>query len=100
MPSFSEGFGLPAVEAMACGTPVLSSNRGALPEVVGDAGLFFDPDDIPAMSRAITEMVTVPKRRIELADQAIKRASTFTWENAAKLALGYIENMAQPETRR
>ena len=94
MPSYSEGFGLPAIEAMACGTPVLSSNRGALPEVVGDTGLYFDPCDRGAMTRAIIDMATEPALRDELAERALRRASTFTWEKAAKSALAHIEAAA------
>lgn len=94
MPSFSEGFGLPAVEAMACGTPVLSSNKGALPEVVGDAGIFFDPYDVTSISRAIKDMSTEHDLRQKLSNVAIARAGTFTWERAARLALGHLEGAA------
>ncbi|MDL0429777.1 glycosyltransferase family 1 protein [Marinobacter sp. TBZ242] len=95
MPSFSEGFGLPAVEAMACGTPILSSDQGSLPEVVGNAGVFFDPYDVESISRAIVKMSTDPELRHQLSDVAVSRARCFTWERAAKLALGYLEAAAQ-----
>lgn len=99
MPSFSEGFGLPAVEAMACGTPVLSSDRGSLPEVVGDTGLYFDPYDIGSMAKAIIEMSTDEARRNQLAVLAGKRAASFTWERAARLALDYLEALANDSGR-
>lgn|SRR3990167_9031233 len=94
MPSFSEGFGLPAVEAMACGTPVLSSDKGSLPEVVGDSGVYFDPYDAMAMSTAILRMANDVQLRDSLANKALERAATFTWERAARLALGYLEAVA------
>ena len=59
-PSLMEGFGLPAVEAMACGTPVISSRAGSLPEVVGDAGLFFDPTDVASMAATISRLSPIP----------------------------------------
>ena len=93
MPSLSEGFGLPAIEAMACGTPVLSSNHGSLPEVVGEAGIYFDPYDVNAISRAIIKMSTDDDLRHQLEEIAITFARTFTWEKAAKLTMGFLESL-------
>lgn len=85
-PSLWEGFGLPAVEAMACGIPVLASNRSSLPEVVGDAGAYFDPEDPDDIARCLIEFVGNPEQRQDLADRASARARQFTWERASELA--------------
>jgi glycosyltransferase involved in cell wall biosynthesis len=93
MPSYSEGFGLPAIEAMACSAPMLSSDRGSLPEVVGDAGIYFDPFDTAAISEAIIEMVENDELRAHLSANALARAKLFTWERAARLTLAHLEAM-------
>ena len=85
-PSLWEGFGLPAVEAMACGVPVLASNRSSLPEVVGDAGLFFEPEDTAAISDCVVEFLSHPEFQPRLRAAALARARTFTWARAAELA--------------
>jgi len=95
MPSYSEGFGLPAIEAMACAAPVLASDRGALPEVVGDAGLYFDPFNVESISAAIIEMVENHGLRAQLSANALARASGFTWQRAAQLTLTHLEEMSQ-----
>src|SRR5207237_9859661 len=83
-PSLMEGFGLPPVEAMACGTPVLSSTAGSLPEVVGDAGLYFDPNDVAAIAATLRRVFEDPDGRDRLADRALRRASRFSWREAAR----------------
>ena len=95
MPSYSEGFGLPAIEAMACGAPVLSSTLGSLPEVVGEAGIYFDPFEPDQIAQAIIRMVNDTQHRAELAAIAVERAPGFTWERAARRALAHMENMLQ-----
>ena len=85
-PSFWEGFGLPAVEAMSCGVPVLASDRGSLPEVVGDAGLFFDPESPAAIAECVLRFLGDLQLRGRLAEVALTRAKTFTWKRAAELA--------------
>lgn len=86
LPSLAEGFGLPAVEAMACGIPVLASDRGSLPEVVGDAGLLFDPESAESISAAIGKFLSNPALRAQLAENARRRVGLFTWARAAELA--------------
>jgi glycosyltransferase involved in cell wall biosynthesis len=88
LPSFWEGFGLPAVEAMSCGVPVLASRRGSLPEVIGDAGLFFEPEDPSAIADCILRFLGDPELRPRLREIALRRAQTFTWARAAELAEG------------
>lgn len=91
LPSFSEGFGLPAIEAMACGVPVLASTAGSLPEVVGDAGLLFDPHNIEEMSAAILELSTNANLRQELRKLAVARSSKFTWAAAAHMVIPVLQ---------
>jgi alpha-1,3-rhamnosyl/mannosyltransferase len=85
-PSLWEGFGLPAVEAMSCGVPVLASDRGSLPEVVGDAGLYFDPQSPDAIAACIVRFLHDEPLRARLRSRACQRAQEFTWERAAELA--------------
>jgi glycosyltransferase involved in cell wall biosynthesis len=79
MTSRCEGFGLPALEAMACGTPVVAFANSSLPEVVGDAGLLVPDGDIEAMTRAVRELVDSPGRRQELVAAGLARAAGFRW---------------------
>jgi glycosyltransferase involved in cell wall biosynthesis len=84
VPSVYEGFGLPAGEAMACGVPVVSTSGGALPEVVGDAGILVPPSDAGALARAIRELIDHPDRARELGRAGYERVRRhFTWESAA-----------------
>jgi len=85
-PSLWEGFGLPAVEALSCGAPVLASSRGSLPEVVGDAGLHFDPEDTLDIARVVLRFFEEPGLRERLTSAALPRARSFTWQRAAELA--------------
>ena len=84
LPSFHEGFGLPALEAMALGVPVIASTAGALPEVVGDAGLLVHPDDVRGLAAAIRAVLESPARAADLSSRGLARAATFTWESAAR----------------
>jgi glycosyltransferase involved in cell wall biosynthesis len=80
-PSLYEGFGIPPLEAMACGCPVAASNAGAIPEVCGDAAVLFDPTDVEAMAAAMLEADT---RRDELSTLGLARAALFTWDETAR----------------
>ena len=86
-PSLCEGFGLPAIEAMACGTAVLASDNSSLPEVVGDAGLFFDPLDATEMGNKIIKLLDDEELRAELERKGLERSRGFTWELAADMAM-------------
>ncbi len=90
-PSLIEGFGLPPVEAMACGVPVLASRAGSLPEVIGDAGLFFDPLKVHEMSAAIDRIAGDAALRAELALRAAARARLFRWSTAARRVVDELE---------
>ncbi|HEY0284803.1 MAG TPA: glycosyltransferase family 1 protein [Vicinamibacterales bacterium] len=83
LPSFEEGFGIPALEAMSAGVPVVVSNRGALPEVVGDAGLFIDPDDAESLAAALERLGGDPDLRATCARRGLDRARQFTWTQTA-----------------
>jgi glycosyltransferase involved in cell wall biosynthesis len=99
-PSLWEGFGLPPVEAMACGTPVAASTAGSLPEVVGEAGSFFEPTDEPAMSKVLQRFLADPAFREDLAERALARAKRFTHLAASEALLACFEATVAPRTAR
>lgn len=82
-PSFYEGFGLPPLEAMQCGTPVITSNTSSLPEVVGDAGVMLDPLDIDGICDAIYRIFSSKKKYRQMSEASILQAKTFSWEKCA-----------------
>lgn len=84
-PSLYEGFGLPPLEAMACGTAVISSNTSSLPEVIGDAGILIDPFKEEEIAQAIEELLTNEQLRIQLEEKGKKRAACYSWENSTKV---------------
>jgi glycosyltransferase involved in cell wall biosynthesis len=96
MPSLDEGFGLPALEAMSAGVPVVVSSRGSLPEVVNDAGAQVDPADVAALADAIERAVVDRAWALEAANRGLARARTFTWEqSAATLHRAYQDAVAR-----
>lgn len=96
LPSLFEGFGMPVVEAMACGAPVLAADSSSLPEVVGDAGVLFDPHDTDALAEAIRWLCEHASFREELRQKGFKRAREFTWEEAARRTLAVLDRVASP----
>ncbi len=87
LPSLLEGFGLPALEAMACGAPVIASNSSSIPEVVGDAGLLFDPYNVGALAEAMQRVVSDAGLRARMASEGLERAKMFSWEETARRTL-------------
>lgn len=84
-PSVYEGFGLPPLEAMASGIPVIVSDRASLPEIVGDAGLTTDPDDPETTAALVRELLEDPRRRADMAQRGIRRAASFDWQRCARV---------------
>jgi glycosyltransferase involved in cell wall biosynthesis len=94
-PSLYEGFGLDPLEAMACGAPVVCSNRTSLPEVVGDAALTVDPEDLPALVEAMARVLTSPALSADLKARGLARARLFDWRTTASQTLAvYTQALA------
>jgi glycosyltransferase involved in cell wall biosynthesis len=94
-PSLYEGFGLPVLEALACGAPTACSNTSSLPEVAGDAALLFDPTDPAAIGAALKRLVNDPDLRRTLAARGPARAAQFTWEDSARRLLEVYRRVAR-----
>jgi len=94
-PSFYEGFGLPVLEAMSCGIPVITSNTSSLPEVVGKYGQMVNPKDYSTLSRYMLRLINDQKFYNLLSKQSLKRSKTFSWKKAAKKTLEAYEEMGR-----
>ncbi|MFQ6077941.1 MAG: glycosyltransferase family 4 protein [Thermodesulfobacteriota bacterium] len=95
MPSIHEGFGLPALEAMACGTPVLCSDVASLPEVVGDAGLLVDPYSVEEIAQGLRRLLRDEDLAISCIEKGLARAKLYTWSSAARRVLEVYRELAQ-----
>ena len=95
-PSLYEGFGLPVLEAMKCGCPVVTSNTSSLPEVVGDTGITVNPYDVEEIASAISKVLSLnEKQREEFAGPAVKRAEKFSWESGARKLIDLINSFSR-----
>jgi glycosyltransferase involved in cell wall biosynthesis len=93
-PSYFEGFGLPILEAMKCGAPVIAGNLTSIPELVADAGVLFDPFDTNALAAALKRVLDDPEYRATLRTRGLARAGEFNWETTARLTLKAYEKAA------
>ncbi len=94
-PSFYEGWGMPPLEAMACGTPVITSNNSSLPEVVGDAGIMVDAKDTTGLTGQMARVLTDKRLSAGLIEKGIKQAAKFSWDKSARQLSEIIENLAK-----
>jgi len=99
-PSYFEGFGIPPLEAMGCGTPTITANRTCFPEVIGDGGLMVDPFDIEAISAAMVRVLSDKQFREELRVKGLKRASVYDWRKTARLTLAIYEQVHAMKTNK
>lgn len=99
-PSIQEGFGLPPLEAMACGAPVICSNTSSLPEVVGNERAYFDPHDVQSISNKIIDIYSDSQLRDDLKAHSLKRAAQFTWEESAEKLLEIFDKNAHVNTQK
>jgi glycosyltransferase involved in cell wall biosynthesis len=95
--SFDEGFGLPPLEAMASGKPVIVANKGSLPEVCGSAGIYVDPNNPKQIGEAITKLISSPTRIIEMSAKGLKQASNFSWKKTGEEFLKMFKYVSEKE---
>jgi glycosyltransferase involved in cell wall biosynthesis len=95
LPSLYEGFGLPILEAMACGTPVIASHTSAIPEVTGDAAVLIDPQDVPALAASMHAVLVNPEVREALRQRGLARAAQFSWDRTARAVLHILAKAAE-----
>lgn len=92
-PSFYEGFGLPPLEAMQCGTPVITSNTSSLPEVVGSAGIMIDPTDSDALCQSMLNLINDSSLRVKLSWKGLERAKQFSWQKCARETINVYKHI-------
>jgi glycosyltransferase involved in cell wall biosynthesis len=97
LPSYYEGFGLPVLEAFACGTPVICSNKSSLPEICGAAAVQVDPKDISGLCDAMHRVLTDPRLAGDLATHGLQQAAKFNWQETAKKTISAYEKALQKE---
>ena len=93
LPALYEGFGLPPLEAMACGTPIVVSNISSLPEVAGDAGVLVNPNSVDSIAEGLLKVLTDKNLQAEMSQKGIERAKKFKWKNTAKETLELLESL-------
>lgn len=99
-PSIYEGFGLPLLEAMACGTAVLTSDVSSMPEVAAEAAVYVDPADVASIRDGLARALTQPGLRAHLSKAGLRRAQGFSWDRCAEETLALLERVVRPEVRR
>lgn len=97
MPSLYEGFGLPLLEAMACGAPIVASDVSSFPEVIGEAGIMLKPDDEEAWVETMSLLLDDEEKRRRMREQSIARAGMFTWERTARETLAVYRKILTQE---
>lgn len=98
-PSLYEGFGITILEAMACGTVVITSNVTSLPEVAGDAAILVAPNDVTTMVKAVGELLEKPLYRKSLVERGLARVKMFTWEKTAEQVATLYEKLLEKERK-
>ena len=96
-PSLYEGFGLPPLEAMAAGVPVLTGDLTSLPEVIGDAGIMVNPLDVDALANGLLQLIENQELRSRLSAAGVNQAKQFTWDKAAEETLAVLGAASQEE---
>jgi glycosyltransferase involved in cell wall biosynthesis len=94
LPSQYEGFGFPVLEAMACGTPVIGANAASIPEVIGDAGILFDPSSDRDLTGAIRSVLSDRALRDSLREKGMQRAKLFAWNRCAEKTINVYKSLA------